>query len=149
MKWKPLKSVDRLVVHCSATPPSMDIGADEIDRWHRKRGWLQIGYHHVIRRDGTSEFGRPRDAMGAHAKGFNETSLAICLIGGIAEEGEPEFNYTLPQLEQLRLLLDGYRMSLPDVAVVGHRDLDDGKACPCFDVGQWYFGSPAMKHRAR
>ena len=37
-----------IVIHCSATKPSMDIGAKEIDRWHRERGWLKIGYGKVI-----------------------------------------------------------------------------------------------------
>jgi len=51
--------VDTLIIHCAATPPSMDIGAKEIDRWHKEQGWSEIGYHFVIRRDGTIEKGRP------------------------------------------------------------------------------------------
>ena len=42
-----------IVVHCSQTRPSQDIGAKDIDRWHRERGWLKIGYGKVIKRDGT------------------------------------------------------------------------------------------------
>ena len=41
------KETKHIVIHCSATKPTMDIGAYEIDRWHRERGWLEIGYHFV------------------------------------------------------------------------------------------------------
>ena len=47
------KATDYIVIHCSATRPSQDIDAKEIDRWHRSRGWLKIGYHKVLKRDGT------------------------------------------------------------------------------------------------
>ena len=72
-KFKTLSadSIRYLVVHCAATPPEMDIGAKEIDLWHRQRGWSGIGYHFVIRRDGRVEAGRPLDRPGAHAQGFN------------------------------------------------------------------------------
>ncbi len=45
-------------VHCAATPAGMDIGVKEIDRWHRQRGFLKVGYDYVIRIDGTIELGR-------------------------------------------------------------------------------------------
>ena len=50
-----------IVIHCSQTRPSQKIGAKEIDRWHRERGWLKIGYGKVIKRDGTVEQGRGDD----------------------------------------------------------------------------------------
>jgi hypothetical protein len=39
----------------------MDIGVAEIDKWHRGRGFYMIGYHDVIRRDGSVEQGRDID----------------------------------------------------------------------------------------
>ena len=66
------KDTDYIVIHCSATKPSMDhVDAKEIDRWHRQRGWRKIGYHWVIRRDGIVEEGRELGEVGAHARGFN------------------------------------------------------------------------------
>ncbi len=50
--------INLIVVHCAATPPSMNIGAAEIRKWHTDKGWSDIGYHYVIRRDGTQEEGR-------------------------------------------------------------------------------------------
>ena len=50
-----------IVIHCSQTRPSQKWGAKEIDRIHREKGWLKIGYHTVIKRDGIIEQGREDD----------------------------------------------------------------------------------------
>ena len=136
---KKLKSVDYLVVHCSATTPSMDIGKEEIDRWHRKRKMLMIGYHYVIRRDGVLEEGRELDEMGAHVRGWNDVSIGICMAGGIDENGKPENNYTEEQFACLRSVLDYLHKKNPKAIIQGHRDFPNvAKACPCFDVKTWY-----------
>ena len=76
-----------IVIHCSQTRPSQkDVDARTIDRWHRERGWLKIGYGGVIKRDGTYEQGRKDDAIQAHVKGYNHTSFGLCLVGGALEE---------------------------------------------------------------
>lgn len=144
MNYKPIRSVDYLVVHCSATPPSMDIGATEIRRWHRERGWFDIGYHVIVRRDGSTENGRPLDRPGAHARGFNHLSLGICLVGGVqeADKKTAENNFTTEQFAVLRTLLNDLRNEYPKALVVGHRDLPNvRKACPSFDVIEWYYGT--------
>jgi len=138
MKYKPL-TPEMIVVHCSATKPSMDIGAKDIDSWHRKRGWFAIGYHYVIRRDGTVEKGRPDDRPGAHARGYNSTSLGVCLVGGVNDKGKPEDNFTEEQFRSLWHVLfnlvGNYRTI---TTVLGHRDLPKvHKACPSFDVAEW------------
>lgn len=140
MNWKPIKSYDYLVVHCAATKASMDIGAEEIRLWHRQRGWFDIGYHYVIRRDGSIENGRPITRPGAHARGFNHISLGICLVGGVAEDGKtPEDNFTPEQYATLYDLLTGLLTQYPDANLVGHRDLPNvNKACPSFDVNKWF-----------
>ena len=85
-----------IVIHCSQTRPSQKIGAKEIDRWHRERGWLKIGYGRVIKRCGTVEQGRGDDEIQAHVKGYNHCSFGLCLVGGAKEENwkEPEDNFT-------------------------------------------------------
>lgn len=134
----PRKVTDYIVVHCAATKPSMNIGAKEIDRWHRQRGWLCIGYHYVIRRDGTLETGRPVDDAGAHVEGHNMHSVGVCLVGGISEKGKPECNYTEAQWKTLASLLKELTEKYPTAKVVGHSDLNPNKACPVFDVTGWY-----------
>jgi len=139
------KDVKYLVVHCSATKPSMDVGAADIDRWHRKNGWRKIGYHFVIKRDGTIEPGREPTEIGAHAAGYNSVSIGICLVGGVSEKdvNKAENNFTISQMETLhRLLSYLLATSFPKAKVLGHRDLPGvKKACPSFDVQKWFYGS--------
>ncbi|MCA0324024.1 MAG: N-acetylmuramoyl-L-alanine amidase [Proteobacteria bacterium] len=132
---------DYLVVHASATRPSQDIGARTIDRWHRGRGWACIGYHFVIRRDGTVEEGRGQDLIGAHVYGHNATSLGICLAGGVAEKDgkTAENNYTPEQMVTLVALLKDLSKQYRGAVIQGHRDFKGVKKdCPCFDVRKWW-----------
>ena len=133
-------TTDYIVVHCSGTKPSMDVGAVEIDAWHRHRGWLGIGYNFVIKRDGTLETGRDIDAVGAHAAGFNDCSIGICLVGGVTEDDVTiaEDNFTGEQFDKLKELLNTLLAAFPNVEVVGHRDLPKvTKDCPSFNVKEW------------
>ena len=131
--------VKYLIVHCSYTPESMDIGKSDIDRWHREKGWMMIGYHKVIKRDGTVEDGRPLSKSGAHVRGMNRTSIGICLIGGMNRSKDgPDLNYTDEQMKSLRSLLDDLSKDYPTAKVRGHTDFDKGKTCPNFDAGKWY-----------
>lgn len=131
------REINRIVVHCAATPPSMDIGVEEIRKWHVKgNGWADIGYHYVIRRNGLVEVGRKNEVQGAHAKGYNVDSLGVCLVGGIDEFDKPEANFTFAQylslVELLEELQDKYGH---DIDIRGHKDLPGvTKSCPCFDV---------------
>lgn len=132
----PLKHI---VVHCSATKAGQDIGAKEIDSWHRTRGFLKIGYHFVIRLDGKFEVGRYEDEVGAHAEGFNSSSIAVCLVGGLDANGKPENNFNHEQMETLRRIVFALKDLHPNAEVLGHRDLPGVKKdCPCFDVRAWW-----------
>lgn len=144
------RKTDFIVVHCSATPPQTDIGADEIDQWHKDRGWAGIGYHAVVRRSGQIEFGRHFDETGAHVKGQNFRSVGVCIVGGVDHNGNPENNFTAEQFVSLRVLIEMLQKAYPLAMVVGHRDLSpdldgDGiieehewvKECPSFDVRSW------------
>ena len=152
-----MRHINLIVVHCSATPPTMDIGVEEIRKWHSDpkpegNGWSDIGYHYVIRRDGEIEIGRPIERAGAHSKGHNSNSIGICLIGGVDSNGSTEDNFNAQQYDSLHELLlqltEEYSVPLSDVC--GHRDLSpdvdgDGeveehewiKDCPSFDVRDW------------
>lgn len=135
-----MREIELIVVHCSATRPSQDIRAADIDRWHRERGWQGIGYHYVIPRNGALETGRKHEQVGAHVRNFNQRSLGICLAGGINGQGQPDCNFTAEQWRTLAELVRTLRRQYVGADVVGHRDLDSGKACPCFDVGAWAKG---------
>lgn len=62
---------DTIIIHCSATRAGQDFTAADIDRWHRQRGFRSIGYHFVVRLDGTVEPGRDVALDGAHCTGWN------------------------------------------------------------------------------
>lgn len=135
-----MRTIRRIFVHCADTPPSMDIGAAEIRRWHiEERKWRDIGYHAVIRRDGTVEAGRDLDGdgdvdeeIGAHAAGHNADSLAVCMVGGRGRDGKAECNFTLAQWRALDSVLAGWLEKYPGATVLGHNDVESGKQCPGF-----------------
>ena len=138
-KYAKRTGTEWLVVHCADTTPDMNIGAKEIREWHTKeRGWIDIGYHKVIRRDGTIEDGRPLWSIGAHVEGYNARSVAVCLVGGRGKDGW-ENNFTPAQLATLKDLLTAWGKIWPNAQIRGHRDFPNvTKKCPSFDVRQWW-----------
>lgn len=132
------KLVKYIIVHCSATPRGRDIGAAEIRTWHRQRGFKDIGYHFVIRLDGTIEPGRPLGEPGAHCSGKNACSVGICYVGGVeADCRTPADTRTPAQKAALSELIARLRELFPDAEVRGHRDFA-AKACPSFDATALY-----------
>lgn len=136
VKFKERATTKTLIVHCAATKPTMNIGLREIRQWHKERGFLDVGYHFIIRRDGTIETGRDVNQVGAHTVGQNDSSVGICLVGGVDDKMQPQANFTPQQMSTLRKLLDELKVKFPGVAVKGHRDFA-AKACPSFDVKRW------------
>lgn len=134
------KKTKYIVVHHAATKARMDVGVNEIRKWHKQQGWSDIGYHYVIRRDGTLEAGRPLDQAGAHVRGHNQHSIGICLVGGLSEDGKrADPNYTEAQLATLERTLRNATAAFPAAEIVGHRDLDSKKPdCPAFNVKSWW-----------
>lgn len=117
----------------------MDIGSEEIDRWHRENGWNGIGYHYVIRRDGRIETGRNIYEAGAHCKGHNIDSIGICLVGGIQDgtKNKAVCDYTDRQWEALKKLVLELKAKFPNASIVGHCDYEPKKTCPNFNVKEW------------
>lgn len=129
---------DYIVIHCSATPPDMDIGVDTIRKWHVEGNkWKDVGYHAVIRRNGGVERGRWERIPGAHVEGYNSRSIAVCMVGGVDKDMKPEDNFTAAQWSALLDLISYWHGNYPNAKIVGHRELDSGKACPSFDVQEW------------
>ena len=129
-----MRTVTLLVVHCSAVRPGQRSSARDIDRWHKAQGWKSIGYHFVVRRDGTVETGRALEEIGAHCQGHNRHSVGICYEGGLDEDGKPADTRTPAQRLALRQLLEQLHGLFPKALIVGHHDLDPMKVCPCFDA---------------
>lgn len=137
VQFKPRSSTDAIFVHCSATKPSMNWGVREIQQSHKEQGWLAIGYHYVIKRDGTVEAGRDEGAVGSHAKGHNSNSIGVCLVGGVNDKMQPEANFTPQQMASLRKLLEELMTKYPNAKLMAHHDVA-AKACPSFHVRRWW-----------
>ena len=127
------RAIDTLVIHCSATEYGVEYDAMDIHGWHLDNGWSGIGYHYVITVDGTIQKGRSDDCEGAHAEGYNSSSIGICLIGGLDSEGIVHDNgYNVVQYKTLFYLLRELNDFYPTSLIVGHKELPNvNKACPC------------------
>ena len=129
-----MRIITLLIVHCSAVRPGQRSSAKDINGWHRDKGWNGIGYHYVVRRDGSIELGRPIEEVGAHCVGHNSHSIGICYEGGLDANGEEADTRTPEQKVALRKLLEKLHQQFPKALIVGHHDLNPGKKCPCYDV---------------
>ena len=131
-----MRSISLLIIHCSAVRPGQQSSAKDIDLWHRQRGWRMIGYHYVVRRNGTVEKGRTEETTGAHCVGHNAHSIGICYEGGLDEQGQIADTRTEEQKKAMAKLIVQLKQQFPTIRkVLGHRDLPGvQKACPCFDA---------------
>jgi len=136
-----MREITHIVIHCSSTPAIMDIGREQIREWHLERGWLDIGYHWVVRRSGVLEMGRDLDGdgyvmeeVGAHVSGHNQHSLSVCWVGGYAGID----NRTDAQKTTMASLVMLLKEVFPKAKILGHRDFPGvAKLCPSFEVSSW------------
>ena len=141
------RTINLLVIHCSATRVDKDITAKDIDAAHRVRGFSCWGYHYYIRKSGAIEKMRQESMIGAHAVGYNKNSIGICYEGGLDVNSQPADTRTLKQQLAMHRLVFDLLTKYPDAKVVGHRDLSPDKnhngiidpcerikECPCFDA---------------
>ena len=135
-----MKQIKYIIIHCTATAEFKDFKAKDVDKWHKQRGWDCIGYHYIIDLDGTIEKGRPETKIGAHCKGFNDCSIGVCYVGGLAPDNKtPKDTRTNAQKASLLKLIKQLKAKYPNAKVVGHKDMPNvHKACPCFEAKREY-----------
>ena len=132
------EKTDTIVIHCSATPPTMDIGVEKIREWHvDDNGWDDVGYHFIITRSGVLQKARPEEMQGSHARAVNGTSLGICLVGGSNASGDWENNFQDEQFVTLKALILDLIKRYEIKKIIGHYQVDDKKECPSFKVPEW------------
>ena len=139
-----MRRITEIIIHCSATEAGRDFTAVDIDRWHKQRGFKRIGYHYVVRLDGTVEEGRPVSEIGAHCKGHNAHSVGICYVGGLRSSSGSNGSKLLPadtrtaaQKQSLSSLVSRLSSEYPTATIHGHNEYAP-KACPCFDASAEY-----------
>ena len=133
-----MRNITLIIVHCSAVRPNQTSSAQQIDLWHIQRGGSGIGYHYVVRRDGTVEHGRAETKVGAHCLHHNLHSIGVCYEGGLDINGRAADTRTAEQKAGLLQLLRELKSRYPRALIVGHNTLDGHKACPCFDATHEY-----------
>lgn len=132
-----MRDINKIILHCSATPEGRHVTAETIRKWHLDRGWSDIGYHFVVYLDGTVVAGRPVSRVGAHVKGRNRDSIGVCYIGGVDDKGKAKDTRTLEQMQALELLLEDLLNEYPNATLHGHNEFSS-KACPSFNVREEY-----------
>lgn len=130
------RQIKEIILHCSATKEGADFSAADIRRWHLQRGFNDIGYHFVVRLDGTVERGRDINVTGAHCLNHNKRSIGICYVGGLDRAGRPADTRTDAQRLALPALIRRLRRHHPSATIHGHREFA-AKACPCFNAAEY------------
>ena len=136
-----MRKIDEIIIHCAATPEGRHFTVEDIDKWHKARGFKGIGYHYVIYLDGSVHKGRDESAVGAHCLQHNSRSIGVCYIGG-CERGTgskliPKDTRTPEQKGALLNLLKELKERYPSATIHGHYEFAN-KACPCFNVQEEY-----------
>lgn len=134
---KSSRKIDKIILHSTATPEGREHDAADIKRWHQNRGWSTIGYHYVVKLDGTIEEGRSVHDVGAHAKGHNRTSIGVVYVGGCDDDMSPKDTRTTEQCMALANLLEALLDLYPNATLHGHNEFAQ-KACPSFNVQEEY-----------
>jgi N-acetylmuramoyl-L-alanine amidase len=129
-----MREINKIVIHCADTPSGIYFDVDDIRKWHKERGWSDVGYHYIILLDGAIQKGRNDDVPGAHVKGHNQNSIGVCYIGGKGCDTR-----TYDQRQSFSFLLSTLIRMYPHAEVVGHSNLDTKKPnCPGFDAKEEY-----------
>lgn len=103
--------------------------AQQIDQWHKEKGWSGIGYHYFVRKDGDVYRGRPEWSVGAHVQGMNYCSIGICAEGNY----DKETTMPITQKDAIVKLMKDILVRYPQAKIVGHRDIGSSD-CP----GKYY-----------
>lgn len=138
------RDVTEMVIHWTETYSNSNIGSEEINKTQIALGLKGIGYHYVIRRDGSVQRGRPVNIQGEHAdiNGHNERSIGVVFVGGLnCPTGTPnplEYksvnSLTRSQFTSFQEICKAFYRTFPGGQVLGHNDLDIAEDDPGFDV---------------
>jgi N-acetylmuramoyl-L-alanine amidase len=132
-----MRDINKIILHCSATPEGRDVTVDDIRRWHLANGWDDIGYHFCVYADGSIHRGRDLDKSGAHTYGHNRNSIGICYIGGVDKEMNAKDTMTEMQDIAVLELVKSLRLIFGRLSLHGHNEFSS-KPCPSFDVQDKY-----------
>lgn len=124
-----MREINKIILHCTDSDDSLDIGFKEVNSWHRDRGWMSpsgisCGYHYIVRRNGKIESGRPENEVGAHCYGHNWDSIGISWVG----RNNIDYKQLNKTIELINRIRKTYSLDVDDV--FGHYEFDKHKTCP-------------------
>lgn len=133
-----MRKISEVIVHCTATPEGRAVSVAEIRKWHKDRGWSDIGYHRVVHLGGGVEQGRPDAIVGSHVAGHNTGTIGIVYVGGVDKNMKAKDTRTPEQKRALEALIRELLAKYPGIKMIsGHHDYA-AKACPCFPARAEY-----------
>ena len=147
--WIPQSTLDKIpllvpdevkyiIVHCTDTSCNNTLTVQDIDGWHRARGFQCVGYHYVIKSNGDIMFGRPLEYQGAHAVLYNNKSIGVAYVGGRLSSGAPGDTRTYAQKISMAWIFGQILKKYPHIdEIIGHNDVAS-KTCPCFNARAEY-----------
>jgi len=133
-----MRPIHKIILHCTATPEGRNTTVEDIRRWHKEKGFNDIGYHYVVYLDGTVHDGRSVEIVGAHTKGYNTGSIGVVYVGGIdSKKFEPKDTRTSKQKKSMHTFIKGLMDKYKGATLHGHNEFA-AKACPSFKVQSEY-----------
>lgn len=138
------REITEVVIHWTEHFSNQNVGAEEIHKSHPNG----LGYHYIIRKDGTLQRGRPVNIEGEHApaKTHDKYSIGIAIVGGFTcPSGTPNPQYYLSsssintsQWDTLENFLRVFYRVFPGGQVLGHYQCtDNDDKDPGFDVDDY------------
>lgn len=132
MRKRNLSRINMIIVHCSGSDNKRHDNISTMRKWHKAKGWNDVGYHYFIRKDGALEKGRSENTMGAHTKGFNAQSIGVCLHGLKEEKFTENQKDTLAKL--IKEINSRYEQKID---IIPHRTIAN-KSCPVIDMMEFF-----------
>ena len=151
------REITEVVVHWTETPTNKNIGSEEINEYHLASDLEGIGYHYVIRRDGSLQRGRPINMEGQHSplNNHNNRSIGVVFVGGInVPSGTPNpenfvsvQSLTRSQFNTFDHICRAFYSTFAGGQVVGHNDVDQTEDDPGFDVREYVLANFGKKSK--
>lgn len=137
------RRITEIIYHCAATPQGKRFDRDDVNAWHKQRGFSMIGYHYLILLDGTIQVGRPIGMVGAHCEGHNTGTIGISYIGGLSADGKKaKDTRNAMQIAASQWLIAALKKKFGIKGrAKGHNEYNRGKACPSFNMATDLLGA--------
>jgi N-acetylmuramoyl-L-alanine amidase len=132
-----MRIINKIIVHSTATPAGRPVTVEDIDKWHKEKGWAGIGYHFVVYLDGSVHTGRNIEEPGAHTLGHNQDSVGVVYAGGTLADGKTPADTRTPAQKKALINLLKELKTKYNAPIFGHRDFN-ATACPSFDAKNEY-----------